>query len=55
MELRYSEAAGMLKKDVIISEDRNFCKVTGALDYAGKKADEIKKINQTKTIAELGS
>ena len=51
--LRYSEAAGMLKKDVIISEDRNFCKVTGALDYAGKKADEIKKINQTKTVASL--
>lgn len=49
--LRYSEAAGMLKSDVILSTDRNYCKVTGALDYAGKKSDDFRKSNRTKTKA----
>ncbi|MBL3715575.1 tyrosine-type recombinase/integrase [Lactococcus garvieae] len=47
--LRFGEAAAMLKSDVIITEERSYCKVTGTLDYAGKKTKSQTKSSQTKT------
>ncbi|WP_459788718.1 tyrosine-type recombinase/integrase, partial [Lactococcus garvieae] len=49
--LRFGEGAAMLKSDVIISKDRNYCKVTGTLDYAGKKKGNQSKTKQTKTAS----
>ncbi|AYG01675.1 tyrosine-type recombinase/integrase [Lactococcus allomyrinae] len=49
--LRFGEGAAMLKSDVIINDDRSYCKVTGTLDYAGKKKETQAKSNQTKTAA----
>lgn len=49
--LRFGEGAAMLKSDVVISKERNYCKVTGTLDYAGKKKGNQSKTNQTKTAS----
>lgn len=49
--LRFGEGAAMLKSDVVLSKDRNYCKVTGTLDYAGKKKGNQSKTNQTKTAS----
>lgn len=49
--LRFAEGAGMLKSDVILSDNRSYCIVDGNLDYHGNKISEQRKTRETKTKA----
>lgn len=49
--LRFAEGAGMLKSDVILSDNRNYCIVDGNLDYHGNKISDQGKTRETKTKA----
>ena len=41
----------MQKSDVIISDDRQYCKVTGTLEYHGRKIADQVKSTETKTAS----
>lgn len=49
--LRFAEGAGMLKSDVILSDNRSYCIVDGNLDYHGNKISDQGKTRETKTKA----
>lgn len=49
--LRFAEGAGMLKSDVILSDNRSYCIVDGNLDYHGNKISDQRKTRETKTKA----
>ena len=49
--LRGGEGLAMKKTDVIITEDAQYCKVNGTLQYHGKNIAEQDKSNETKTKA----
>lgn len=49
--LRAGEGSAMQKNDVIISDDRQYCKVTGTLEYHGKRIADQVKSKETKTLS----
>ena len=49
--LRAGEGCVMQKSDVFITEDRQYCKVTGTLEYHGKKIADQVKSTETKTAS----
>ena len=49
--LRAGEGCAMQKTDVIINEDRQYCNVTGTLEYHGKKIADQVKSTETKTAS----
>lgn len=47
--LRFGEGSAMLKSDIRITDERQYCIVSGTLDYHGKKISEQVKSTETKT------
>lgn len=49
--LRGGEGLAMKKTDIVITENEQYCKVNGTLEYHGKNIAEQSKSNETKTKA----
>ena len=47
--LRFGEGSAMLKSDIKITDERQYCIVSGTLDYHGKKISDQVKSTETKT------